>query len=101
MTVPLNSARQLAEIMERVDDSLNSFENLELNKPEIFDGVRRMPAELDSTYQQLAESGRARIDVMYATQRLKPCTNIACMSLILCSSPRVDRPFFQCQSPSS
>ena len=79
MTVPLNSARQLAEIMERVDDSLNSFENLELNKPEIFDGVRRMPAELDSTYQQLAESGRARIDVMYCTLRLEPCTNtLAC-----------------------
>ena len=60
--IELNSRRTLAEITERVEAALLTYEQMEENSPERFDGIRRKE-EVDSSLSELAEGGRARVEV--------------------------------------
>ena len=55
----------LAEITERVENALSSYERMEELDPRRFAGVRRQSEE-DATYGDLANSGRARIETYIA-----------------------------------
>ena len=56
----MNSRRTLQEITQRVEDAINQYEKVE--DPDRFKGIRR-PTEVESTFAELAEAGRARVDV--------------------------------------
>ena len=57
-----NSRRTLEEITERVEAAIAEYEKAEERQPERFSGLRR-PTEVDATYGELANAGRARVDV--------------------------------------
>ena len=57
------SKRSRDEITKRVEEALSQYENMEDIEPERFAGVRR-DHEVDSSFADLAEAGRMRIEVV-------------------------------------
>ena len=59
----LNSKRTLEEINERIEAALGYYEQMEDQNPDKFAHLRRED-QAEATYGDLAEAGRARIDLV-------------------------------------